>query len=53
MKNVMRAIGLMLVDARLEKDAEVTVEIRGARVPAVIVGAHLQSKATALCPADY
>jgi hypothetical protein len=31
----MRAIGLMLVDARLGKDEEVSVEIRGSRVAAV------------------
>jgi aminomethyltransferase len=39
----MRAIGLMLVDARLGKDDEVAVEIRGSRVPAVVVAAHLRS----------
>ncbi|MDA8123792.1 MAG: glycine cleavage system aminomethyltransferase GcvT [Deltaproteobacteria bacterium] len=39
----MRAIGLMLVDARLGKEAEVAIEIRGSRVAAISVDRHLRS----------
>jgi len=41
----MRSIGLMLVDARLKKDDGVEIEIRGSRVPAVVVPYHLRSDA--------
>ncbi|MHB8770449.1 MAG: glycine cleavage system aminomethyltransferase GcvT [Syntrophales bacterium] len=41
----MRAIGLMLADSRLKKDDGVEVEIRGTRVPAVVVPYHLRSDA--------
>jgi aminomethyltransferase len=41
----MRAIGLMLIDARLKKGDEVAVEIRGNRVPAVVVPWHMRSDA--------
>ncbi len=41
----MRAIGLMLTDSRLKKDDVVDIEIRGQRVPAVVVPYHLRSDA--------
>ena len=41
----MRAIGLMLADARLREGDEVEIEIRGGRVPAVVVPYHLRSDA--------
>ena len=41
----MRAIGLMLADSRLKKDDAVEIEIRGNRVPAVVVPYHLRSDA--------
>ncbi|MHB8909269.1 MAG: glycine cleavage system aminomethyltransferase GcvT [Syntrophales bacterium] len=41
----MRAIGLMLADSRLKKDDGVEIEIRGSRVPAVVVPYHLRSDA--------
>ena len=41
----MRAIGLMLADSRLRKDDVVEIEIRGNRVPAVVVPYHLRSDA--------
>ncbi len=41
----MRAIGLMLADSRLKKDDTVEIEIRGSRVPAVVVPYHLRSDA--------
>lgn len=41
----MRAVGLMLADSRLRKDDVVEIEIRGSRVPAVIVPYHLRSDA--------
>ena len=39
----LRAIGLMLIDALLGKGTQVEVEIRGSRVPALIVGGHLRT----------
>jgi aminomethyltransferase len=39
----MRAIGLMLADSRLKEGDEVAIEIRGNRVAAVVVPAHLHS----------
>ena len=41
----LRAIGLMLADSRLKKDDIVEIEIRGDRVPAVVVPYHLRSDA--------
>jgi aminomethyltransferase len=41
----LRAIGLMLADSRLKKDDVVDIEIRGNRVPAVVVPYHLRSDA--------
>lgn len=42
-KHEMRAIGLMLTDARLKTDDRIEIEIRGNRVPALVVARHLRA----------
>jgi aminomethyltransferase len=42
-RHEMRAIGLMLADARLKAGDEVDIEIRGSRVAALVVPRHLRS----------
>jgi aminomethyltransferase len=39
----LRAIGMMLADASLREGEEVAIEIRGSRVPAVVVARHLRT----------